>query len=112
MRSCYCIRLSQVNIAIADVCDYFGHGRIITRINVPAEFRGKGHGRDLLAQITRDADKEGVTLWLEISPSDGLDGDQLAAWYIRAGFMPKGIYRRLPNKGSEHYRLERAKGSE
>jgi GNAT superfamily N-acetyltransferase len=63
-------------------------GWTITRINVPSygDVRGKGHGTALLKRILADADAEGVELWLEPSPSDGLDYDQLVAWYKRHGF--------------------------
>lgn len=96
MKSCYIVRLSGGRGAIADLCDYYGRGMIITRINVPAEYRGQGFGKELLQQILADADAEGVTLWLEISPSDGLDYDQLHDWYTRNGFKYRGIYKRKP----------------
>lgn len=97
MRSCYVEYLSPVKIAIADLCDYYGEGMIITRINTPIAFRGKGYGNTLLKRITADADAEGIVLFLEISPSDGLSFEQLKAWYLRNGFAYwKGIYRRLP----------------
>lgn len=86
MKHCYLARLSSSRIAIADLTDYYDDGWYITRINVPKEFRGQGHGRALLKQITDAADQEGVTLHLEIQPSDGLDYEALQAWYIRAGF--------------------------
>ena len=97
MRSCYIERLSPTRIAIADVTDYYGVGKMITRINVPMQHRGEGHGTKVLAQILKDADEERVNLFLEISPSDGLDYNQLEAWYTRHGFKRwKGIYRRRP----------------
>ena len=58
--------------------------------------RGRGIARKLLAEILADADANGVTLWLEISPSDGLDYDQLKAWYKRHGFKGNCIYKRKP----------------
>lgn len=97
MKSAYYIRLSPLRIAILDNCDYYNMGRIITRINVPRDYRGKGHARELLRQICADADLEQVNLWLEISPSDGLDYAQLEAWYLRHSFKNLGgIYRRKP----------------
>jgi ribosomal protein S18 acetylase RimI-like enzyme len=97
MKSCYHIKLSVMNIAIADLCDYYNRGMIITRINVPAAYRGQGHARKLLSQITADADAEHIRLWLEIQASDGLNYDQLQAWYERNGFKYKrGIYQRSP----------------
>lgn len=72
MKPCYMVKLSGTRIAIADLVDYYGRGKIITRINVPAEFRGKGHGTALLKQIIEDADREKIALYLEIQSSDGL----------------------------------------
>lgn len=70
---------------------------MLNRINVPRQHRGNGHARDLLNQILTDADKEGVTLCLHISPSDGLDGKQLSEWYKRHGFINTGgLYKRTP----------------
>lgn len=73
-------------------------GWTITRINVPENHRGKGNGTRLLEHILEDADKEAVTLWLEVSPSDGLDREQLVAWYRRHGFtgQPGDYMTRLP----------------
>jgi GNAT superfamily N-acetyltransferase len=73
--------------AIADLVQYdLVPGWAITRINVPAEHRGHGVGSKLLRQILDEADREGVDLYLEVSPSDGLDFEQLSAWYARHGF--------------------------
>lgn len=102
LENCYISQLSLSSIAIADLCDYGGlvggaEGLILTRINVPREYRGKGEGTDLLKRILADADRDKVTLYLEISPSDGLNWEQLEAWYLRHGFKKwHGIYRRLP----------------
>lgn len=99
-RNCFFEQLSDTRISIADICEYENLGWIITRINVPAEFRGTGAGTRLLKQITDDADEHGVTLWLEISPSDGLNYEELEAWYKRHGFRwyrgSFGIMRRRP----------------
>lgn len=95
MKSCYHIKLSPTAIAIADLVDYYGRGRIITRINVPVAHRGQGYATKLLNLITDDADNEGVTLFLEISPSDGLGYYQLLGMYKRHGFQEwNGIFRR------------------
>lgn len=85
-------------MAIADLCDYYGRGLLITRINVPLVYRGLGHGSALLKQICQSADEEDCALFLEIVPSGGLVYEQLRDWYERYGFKQwKGIYRRLPN---------------
>lgn len=85
MKTCHVIKLSPVRIAIADLCEY-EDGYIITRINVPHEFRGKGYGSQLLETIIEDARIHRVNLYLWISPSDGLNYTQLESWYTRHGF--------------------------
>lgn len=98
MRSCYYEKLSPLALAVLDNCDYYGDGRIITRINVPKEFRGRGIGHKLLLQCLADADAEGVTLWLEINAYGDMTYEQLESWYKRHGFKGHGIYKRKPNK--------------
>ena len=98
MKSCF---FDSESRAIADVCKYHPDGAkfdgyMITRINVPHEFRGCGLGSRLLREICDAADAEGQTLWLEIAPSGPLDYDALRAWYMRYGFRGCGLYRRLP----------------
>lgn len=94
MRTCY---IDKETRSIADLCDYDGRGMLLTRINVPKAARGRGHARRLLDRILEDADHFRVTLFLEISPSDGLDFDQLEAWYMRHGFERyDDYYRRRP----------------
>lgn len=97
MPTAYYEKLSNpLGLAILDLVDYYGQGLIITRINVPMAHRGKGIGRKLLQQCCADADKLGVTLWLEIQSSDGPSYDELEAWYKRNGFKGNMIYRRKP----------------
>lgn len=85
--------------SIVDLIDHRG-GMIITRINVPkwpVNMRGQGHARTLMQQVLHDADRDSVTLYLQISPSDGLNYRQLKAWYQRLGFRyyrPAKVYRR------------------
>lgn len=94
MRSCY---VDPATRSIADLCDYYDQGMLMTRINVPKAHRGQGHARALLARILADADAERVTLFLEISPSDGLNYRELEAWYLRHGFTPYvGVFVRKP----------------
>lgn len=95
MQSCYYEKIGGIALAVLDNCDYYGSGRIITRINTPAKHRGQGIAGRLLRQIIVDADALGIDLWLEIAPSDGLDYDQLRAWYERHGFRDVGgIFKR------------------
>jgi GNAT superfamily N-acetyltransferase len=94
MKNCYFDRDTR---SIADLCDYYGKGLIITRINVPVEHRGKGIGRKLLSQIVTDADDTRTTLYLEILASGDMDHDALEEWYGRMGFRDiGGMYRRRP----------------
>lgn len=102
MHSSYYLKLDDVSLAVVDTTDYYGHGVIITRVNVPRKHRGQGVGTKILKMLLADADKHGVTLWLEISASDGLTWEQLEAWYKKHGFKwwrgQGGIMRRKPNK--------------
>lgn len=101
MQSCY---LDKETRAIADLVDYYSLGMLITRINVPAQARGKGAGSKLLKQIIADADRTHTTLFLEVVPTGGMTAEQLAAWYGRYGFAPwrGGFLRRRPGKMSSN----------
>lgn len=103
MKTCY---VDYATRSIADLVDSremgLRNGMVITRINVPRESRGKGHGTKLLKQIIDDADAEGVNLYLEILSSGGLSRGQLEAWYLRHGFeRVGGVYCRKPKKLGE-----------
>lgn len=103
MKNCFSVKLSDAQIAIADLCDYYGEGMIITRINVPVNHRGKGIGSELLTRILAEADSTQTTLFLEIQPSGGLDYTQLEQWYRRHGFKNmrgSGVFRRRPRPRS------------
>ena len=91
-------RLGPAKVAVADVCDYYNEGQIITRINVPESHRGLGHGRDLLRKVIDWADANDTALFLEINPSGPLDYEALASWYERHGFreIAIGMWRRKP----------------
>jgi GNAT superfamily N-acetyltransferase len=98
MKSGYYIKLTDpLGLAVLDLTDYYGEGKIITRINVPEPHQGKHYGSQLLKEVCDDADKERVSLFLEISPSGPLDYQQLYDWYVRYGFRYYlGIMRRRP----------------
>lgn len=98
MKACYSIRLEVGQVAIADLIDHSPFGKIITRINVPYIYRGTGVGSRLLKMITDDADKEGVSLFLEIQPYGEMTYDDLAAWYGRHGFVGLGLWERKPKE--------------
>lgn len=87
MKSCY---VDYETRAIADLYDTGSLSqrmKVITRINVPREHRGKGAARKLMAQLLADADASQTTLLLEVVPSGGLTYSQLLAWYTRCGFV-------------------------
>lgn len=87
MKTCY---FDLKTRAIADLCPPIAGSEIpgwqITRINVPFRFRGVGLASALLKQIIADADEARVDLSIGVNPSDGLDREQLTAWYMRHGF--------------------------
>jgi ribosomal protein S18 acetylase RimI-like enzyme len=98
MKTCYYIAHESRAACTADLCDYYDEGLILTRINTLPHCRGKGFARTLMREITADADREGITLYLEINASGDMSYDQLAAWYERNGFEDiGGIYRRRPS---------------
>jgi predicted GNAT family N-acyltransferase len=85
--------------SIIDVSpNVLGSGYVLARVNTPARFRGKGIARQLMSQMLTDADQDKVDLWLDINPYGPMDYDQLAAWYIRCGFVlqPNGRFCRVP----------------
>lgn len=61
-------------------------GVVLTRINVPSRYRGKGHGSDILKRVLADADATNTRIFLEPAASGGLDQDSLIEWYQRHGF--------------------------
>lgn len=100
MKTSYYTKLyNPYSLAVVDLV-YSSNGIfMIARINVPTAHRGNGIASELLRQVLEDADKEGVTLHLGVSPSNGLDYDQLVAWYKRYGFedsLIRGLLHRTP----------------
>ena len=110
MRSIYAHRF-PMHIAVLDCCEChipYTKGTLIPRINVPNQrdnngeylYRGRGIGTKLLKECIADADKEDVTLYIDVSPSDGLNKKQLTDWYMRHGFtdhfLHKGLLERTP----------------
>lgn len=107
MKSCYTLRVPESRKPC--ILDLSEHGLFyegvtwIHRINVPKEARGNGYGSQLLQQLLDDADAEGVTLGLEIGPSDGLGYEELEAWYMRRGFQPIELELTADYGGVEQY---------
>ena len=100
MKYTYIKELKPV-VAILDCSAYEG-GYMIHRINVPKRHRRFGHGTALLQEAITDADTEGAKLYLGLSPSDGMDFDELECWYKKHGFveLEDGMYIREPNRGN------------
>lgn len=66
-------------VAVADDRAY------IEAIQIPAEFRGRGHGRELLHQVLQWADRCGVAL--DLQPEEGCGAAfSVESWYARYGF--------------------------
>jgi predicted GNAT family N-acyltransferase len=103
MKTCFTIKLSPFNMAILDIIEMPFLGHVITRINVPAGFRGKGHGRELLRQCIEAADAEHLPLYLNINPYGELTYKELKEWYSRYGFelWEEHYYRRLPRSDNQ-----------
>lgn len=102
MKQMYCIRLGH-KLAVADLSYIGGSIWELSRINVPADYRGQGYGSELLGQVCDDADNEGVTLVLNINPYGALTYQQLQDWYERWGFVASelhgdSIFRREPEE--------------
>jgi len=90
MKTCYFDRETRAIADLVAPLPNYGIGYVpawqITRINVPFQSRGAGLASALLKQITDDADSDCVDLWLGVLPTDGLNREQLIAWYERNGF--------------------------
>jgi ribosomal protein S18 acetylase RimI-like enzyme len=104
IKNCY------VDFETRSIADLTGIGEMvpgtmtITRINVPVEHRGKGHGSKILRRICNAADRYQVKLTLEVMPSGGLNYEQLVDWYHRYGFVWNATYMymiRRPKKVSD-----------
>jgi predicted GNAT family acetyltransferase len=77
---------------------------IITAVEVTKNHRGEGHARSLMKAVCQDADEEGVTLLLSVSPSEPeMSKPRLRRFYSDFGFtgmiededamirLPKGV---------------------
>ena len=101
MKSCFARRVGPCQLAILDVtAESDGKSAFINRVNVPRNFRGQGIATELLKECIAAAAAEGVTLKLWPSPSDGLNFEQLVAWYGQHGFVrnSEGIWERKPTE--------------
>lgn len=92
MKTCFYSKLGAVHLAVLDLVDLEDGQYLVTRINVPKPFRGQKIGSALLDEMLAAADSEAITLKLEVVSSDGLDEDQLIAWYKSRGFNHFGHF--------------------
>lgn len=102
MKSSYYQQIGN-KLAVVDLwndCIEPGPASMITRVNVPAEYRRQGIATRLMNQVLSDADKDGVTLVLEINPYGEMSWNQLASWYTRLGFVETDgkVFIREPRK--------------
>lgn len=100
MKTCYTKQVAPHRIAILDLIKKSEYSYIISRINVPENYRNLKHGSDLLDQCIKDADTENVTLSLYIYPSGSLNFTELKRWYERRNFIQVswGFWERQPKK--------------
>jgi len=101
VRNAYYTQLQNpLGLAIVDLTCMSGKLWEVNRINTPRLHRERGVARELMRQVTHDADAEGATLRLLINPSDGLQWQDLVLWYMRLGFeqVPTGYWVRQPKK--------------
>lgn len=97
MRSTYYLRIlesSTGQIAIADL-SRFRKGYLMTRINVPRAFRGRGIGTELMQMILADADRTCSVIYIHPLAQDPAWQERLVAWYEKFGF------RAVPHRDGE-----------
>ena len=81
---CYFHRRTR---SIADLVLLNNYDMLITRINVPIQYRMAGLGSKILREICKDADRQRVNLVVEPVASGGLTQKSLTDWYERHGFV-------------------------
>jgi GNAT superfamily N-acetyltransferase len=86
MNSSYSEVCGTHHLAIVDLSQVGSTLWEINRVNVPAQYRGKGIASRLMARTLADADKEGITLRLVINAYGDMSFSDLYHWYERLGF--------------------------
>jgi N-acetylglutamate synthase-like GNAT family acetyltransferase len=86
MKTCFTIKVSRWQIAIADLMQHTDKLYELTRINVPTVYQGRRYGTELLDMVLKEADANGVTVRLYPFASGALGGAALRRWYARRGF--------------------------
>lgn len=83
-------------------------GWTICRVSVLPQHRGQGHASQLMRDVTADADRDGVTLYLDIQPDhspESLSFEELYKFYARNGFKAWGHYPTMRRCVEELYEL-------
>lgn len=83
MKSPYIDHQSWAIVDVSEIGDLLYE---VNRINVPRRWRGRGIARKLVTKVLEDADREKITLVLDINPYGDMDYKALKAWYERLGF--------------------------
>jgi GNAT superfamily N-acetyltransferase len=104
----FILKLSSIHIGILDLVPvYYTDPNklnmlglqecLVSRINIPSEFRGQGHGTTLLNSCLQYADDNKLVLLIEVSSSGDMTNTQLSNWYRKFGFVDsEGLLVRLP----------------
>lgn len=92
MKDCYMGEIVDNHAPEVDLLPGYEMGlgessRVVSRVITPRRLRKQGRARDLMQEVLRDADAEGITLWLEINPYGEMNYEALEAWYKRLGFQ-------------------------
>lgn len=82
------LRIGRASVEVTRV----GDGMTINRLKVPENARGQGEASRALQEVLRQADAQGLTVYLTADPvgSGGLSKAQLEAFYNRNGFISDG----------------------
>lgn len=102
MKTCFTIKVSRWQVAIADLTKWNDKLYELCRINVPPIYQGRRYGSELLRTVLAECDAQGVTVRLYPFASGALGETALRKWYQRHGFtcVPGHIYLyRAPNGG-------------
>jgi GNAT superfamily N-acetyltransferase len=80
-------RIAETAGCLEGVPDEMKQGiRVVLDVN--ASNPRKGHATKLMHQVSKEADRAGITLLLEARAfQDGMTSDQLIKWYTKFGFI-------------------------
>jgi ribosomal protein S18 acetylase RimI-like enzyme len=101
MRTCFTIKVSRWQIAIADLVKQNDKLYELCRINVPHLYQNRRYGSELLRMVLAEADAQRITVRLYPFASGPLSNTALRRWYRRNGFtgVPGQIYMYRPPAG-------------